>query len=66
MSNYKIERKVFMLSKNEAVEMAKRLIVDSIWKSARLEGYSTTFPKTDAILSNAKSQSVQQMRFYLL
>ncbi|MDD3361073.1 MAG: Fic family protein [Hespellia sp.] len=36
-----------------AVAMAKRLLVDSIWKSANLEGLGTTFPKTEAILANA-------------
>ena len=35
-----------------AIEMAKRLLVDSIWKSANLEGLGTTFPKTEAILAN--------------
>ena len=37
---------------NMAVEMAKRLMVDSIWKSANLEGLGTTFPKTELILEN--------------
>lgn len=37
---------------NDAVLLAKRLIVDSIWKSANLEGLGTTFPKTEAILDN--------------
>lgn len=36
-----------------AIEMAKRLLVDSIWKSANLEGLGTTFPKTEAIIANA-------------
>lgn len=36
-----------------AIEMAKRLLIDSIWKSANLEGLGTTFPKTEAILANA-------------
>lgn len=36
-----------------AIDMAKRLVVDSIWKSANLEGLGTTFPKTEAILANA-------------
>lgn len=36
-----------------AIEMAKRLLVDSIWKSANLEGLGTTFQKTEAILANA-------------
>jgi len=39
--------------KDTAVEMAKRMLVDSIWKSANLEGLGTTFPKTEAILANA-------------
>ena len=39
--------------KDTAIEMAKRLLVDSIWKSANLEGLGTTFLKTEAILANA-------------
>ncbi|MCI8282298.1 MAG: Fic family protein [Lachnospiraceae bacterium] len=39
--------------KDTAIEMAKRLLVDSIWKSANLEGLGTTFQKTEAILANA-------------
>lgn len=42
-----------MIVTDTAVEMAKRLLVDSIWKSANLEGLGTTFPKTEAILANA-------------
>ena len=37
---------------NSAILMAKKLLVDSIWKSARLEGFNTTFPKTEEILDN--------------
>lgn len=40
-----------------AIEMAKRLLVDSIWKSANLEGLGTTFPKTEAILANAPTDT---------
>lgn len=40
-----------------AVAMAKRLLVDSIWKSANLEGLGTTFPKTEAILANAPTNT---------
>ncbi len=39
--------------RDTAIEMAKRLLVDSIWKSANLEGLGTTFPKSEAILANA-------------
>ncbi len=40
-----------------AIEMAKRLVIDSIWKSANLEGLGTTFPKTEAILANAPTET---------
>ena len=43
--------------RDSAVEMAKRLLVDSIWKSANLEGLGTTFPKTEAILANAPTNT---------
>ncbi len=39
--------------RDTAIEVAKRLLVDSIWKSANLEGLGTTFPKTEAIHSNS-------------
>jgi len=42
---------------DSAIEMAKRLLVDSIWKSANLEGLGTTFPKTEAILANAPTNT---------
>lgn len=38
--------------RDTAIEMAKGLLVDSLWKSANLEGLGTTFPKTEAILAN--------------
>ena len=40
------------VSINKAVTLAKRNLVDSIWKSANIEGLGTTFPKTEAILDN--------------
>ncbi len=39
--------------RDTAIEMAKRMLVDSIWKSANIEGLGTTLPKTEAILANA-------------
>lgn len=42
---------------DSAIEMAKRLLVDSIWKSANLEGLGTTFPKIEAILANAPTNT---------
>ena len=43
--------------KDTAKEMAKRLIIDNIWKSANLEGLGTTYPKTYAILANAPTNT---------
>lgn len=42
-----------IIMQQTAIDMAKRLLIDSIWKSANLEGLGTTFPKTEAILANA-------------
>lgn len=36
--------------RDTALAMTKRLIMDSIWKSANLEGLGTTYPKTEAII----------------
>lgn len=38
--------------KDTALAMAKRLIMDSIWKSANLEGLETTYPRTEAIIKS--------------
>lgn len=37
---------------NHAIELGKRQLVDSIWKSTGIEGLGTTFPSTEAILDN--------------
>lgn len=37
---------------NEALMLGKRNLVDSIWKSAQIEGLGITFPSTYAILEN--------------
>lgn len=39
----------FKLTEEQNIFLAKRNIVDYIWKSARLEGIAVTFPQTDAI-----------------
>lgn len=49
-----------------AIEMAKRLLVDSIWKSANLEGLGTTFTKIEAILANApKTTKTEEVLFVI-
>lgn len=37
---------------NMSVDLGKRQLVDSIWKSAGIEGLGTTFPNTERILEN--------------
>ena len=49
-----------------AIEMAKRLVIDSIWKSANLEGLGTTFPKTEAILANAPTQTKSEEVLFII
>ena len=49
-----------------AIEMAKRMLVDSIWKSANLEGLGTTFPKTEAILANAPTTTKTEEVLFII
>lgn len=51
---------------DSAIEMAKRLLVDSIWKSANLEGLGTTFPKTEAILANATTTTKTEEVLFII
>jgi fic family toxin-antitoxin system, toxin component len=37
---------------NMSISLGKRQLVDSIWKSAGIEGVGTTFPNTEKILEN--------------
>ncbi len=48
----------FNLTVEENIFIAKRNIVDYIWKSARLEGINVTFPQTYAIIEKAKVTGV--------
>ncbi len=40
------------MTQEQNIFLAKRLIVDSIWKEANLEGISVTFPETQCIFDN--------------
>lgn len=42
---------------NMSISLGKRQLVDSIWKSAGIEGLGTTFPNTEKILSNLPVQT---------
>ncbi len=49
----------FNMTREENVFWAKRNIVDYIWKSARLEGLSVTYPDTDAIFRGMSVANVK-------
>lgn len=44
----------YNMTKEQNTFLAKRNIVDSIWKSANLEGIAVTYPETQAILDGGK------------
>lgn len=51
---------------NYAIEMAKRMLIDSIWKSANLEGLGTTFPKTEMILENLPVETSREEVLFII
>ena len=55
-----------MNNKEHAILLAKRLMVDSIWKSANLEGLGTTFPKTEMILENLEVDTSREEVFFVV
>jgi len=48
----------FHMTQAENIFLAKRNLVDSIWKSAQLEGINVTFPDTHAIVERAVVQNL--------
>ena len=50
----------------KVIEMAKRLITDSIWKSANLEGLAMSYPKVAAMLENAPTKTTAEEVLFIL
>ncbi|WBW49307.1 Fic family protein [Peptoniphilus equinus] len=48
----------YTMTQKENIFLAKRNIIDAIWKSANLEGINITFPETYAIYEKLKIQNV--------
>ena len=48
---------------NMSIAMGKRQLVDSIWKSAGIEGLGTTFPKRYYLTCQYRQE---EMKFFLL
>ncbi len=48
-----------------SVDLAKRQLVDSIWKSTGIEGLGTTFPSTEAILDNIPVKTTKEEVYFV-
>lgn len=48
----------YHLTLEQNLYLAKRNLIDSIWKSAKIEGINVTFPQTYAIVEKAAVQNV--------
>ena len=55
-----------LLCPNKAVTLGKRQLVDSIWKSAGIEGLGTTFSNTSRILSNLLVETRSEEVFFII
>ncbi len=51
---------------NISIALGKRQLVDSIWKSAGIEGLGTTFPNTEKILSNIPVETKRDEVFFIV
>ncbi len=51
---------------NLSISLGKRQLVDSIWKSAGIEGLGTTFPNTEKILENLPVQTKRDEVLFIL
>lgn len=49
---------MYHLTREENVFLAKRLLVDSIWKSAQMDGLNLTFPETQVIYDQGILQNI--------
>ncbi len=58
MIQYKRGDVMYRLTREENVFLAKRLLVDSIWKSAQMDGINITFPETQVIYDQGILQNI--------
>lgn len=49
----------FSMTREENIFVAKRNLIDYIWKSARLEGLGVTYPDTEAIFNGMRAPNVK-------
>lgn len=48
----------YHMSVPQNIEVAKRLMVDSIWKSTVFEGFAVTFPEVSEIFEGRVAQAI--------
>lgn len=51
---------------NLSISLGKRQLVDSIWKSAGIEGLGTTFPNTEKILNNIPLETKSEEVLFII
>lgn len=51
---------------NISIALGKRQLVDSIWKSAGIEGLGTTFPNTEKILANVSVETKRDEVLFIM
>lgn len=49
-----------------AVYLVKRMLIDNIWRAARIEGLNTTIPKTDAILRGIPVETTYEESSFII
>ena len=54
------------MEQSYSISLAKRQLVDSIWKSAGIEGLGTTFPNTEKILENLPVQTTKDEVLFIV
>lgn len=51
---------------DKASYLARRMLVDNIWRSARIEGFNTTFPATDAIIRGIPIETTYEESSFII
>jgi hypothetical protein len=48
----------YNMTREQSITLAKRNVIDYIWKSANLEGIMITFPETEALFKGINVQRI--------
>ena len=50
---------------NSAITLGKKLIIDSVWKAAGIEGLGTTFPNTQSLIMNLPVETTRDEMLFI-